>query len=40
MAGDMLEALVGKNFEKVMLEYRLWAAAKTELAERERLVAG
>jgi hypothetical protein len=37
--GDMLKALGGKNSEKLMLKYRLWVAAKAELAERERSVA-
>ncbi len=34
--GDMLKAIVGKDSEKLMLKYRLWVAAKAELAERER----
>jgi hypothetical protein len=38
--GDMLKAHVGKNPEKLMLKYRLWLAAKAELAERESSVAG
>jgi hypothetical protein len=38
--GDMLKAHVGKNPEKLMLKYRLWVAAKAELAKRERSVVG
>jgi hypothetical protein len=34
--GDMLKALVGKNPEKLMQKYRLWVAARAELAEREK----
>jgi hypothetical protein len=38
--GDMLKAIVGKDSEKLMLKYRLWVAAKAELAERERYLLG
>jgi hypothetical protein len=38
--GDMLKALVSKNPEKLMLKYRLLVAAKADLAERERKIAG
>jgi hypothetical protein len=38
--GDMLKACVSKNPEKLLLKYRLWLAARAELAEREGLVAG
>lgn len=38
--GDMLKAIVGKDSEKLMLKYRLWVAAKAELAERERSLLG
>lgn len=38
--GDMLKSLVSKNPEKLMLKYRLWVAAKAELAEREKSIAG
>jgi hypothetical protein len=38
--GDMLKALIGNNPEKLMLKYRLGVAAKAELAERERSIAG
>jgi hypothetical protein len=38
--GDMLKALVVKNPAQLMLKYRLWVAAKAELAERESAVAG
>ena len=38
--GDMLKATVGKDSEKLMLKYRLWVAAKAELAERERSLLG
>jgi uncharacterized protein DUF5661 len=34
--GDMLKALNGKNSGKLMQKYRLWVAAKAELANRER----
>ena len=34
--GDMLKALIGKNSEKLMQKYRLWVAAKADLANRER----
>jgi len=34
--GDMLRALIGKNSEKLMQKYRLWLAAKADLANRER----
>ncbi len=37
---DMLKAFVGKNPEKLMQKYRLWVTARTELAERERAIAG
>jgi len=33
--GDMLRALIGKNSEKLMQKYRLWLAAKADLANRE-----
>jgi uncharacterized protein DUF5661 len=38
--GDMLKALVGNDPEKLILKYRLWVAARAELAERERAIAG
>ena len=38
--GDLLKALVGKDPEKLMLKFWLWVAAKAELAERERSIAG
>ena len=38
--GDMLKAIVGKDSEKLMLKYRLWVAAKAELAEHERFLLG
>jgi hypothetical protein len=38
--GDMLKAIVGKNPAKLMLKYRLWLAAKAELAARERAIVG
>jgi len=38
--GDMLKALVAKNPDKLMLKYRLWLAARADLAERERHTAG
>lgn len=34
--GDMLKALNDKKSEKLMQKYRLWVAAKAELANRER----
>jgi Protein of unknown function (DUF5661) len=34
--GDMLKALIGKNSENLMQKYRLWVAAKADLANRER----
>ena len=34
--GDMLRALIDKNSDKLMQKYRLWVAAKSELANRER----
>jgi hypothetical protein len=34
--GDMLKASIGKNSEKLMEKYRLWVAAKADLANRER----
>ena len=34
--GDMLRALIDKNSEKLMQKYRLWVAAKADLANRER----
>lgn len=34
--GDMLKALNDKNSERLMLKYRLWLAAKADLASRER----
>jgi hypothetical protein len=33
--GDMLKALMEKNSEKLMQKYRLWTAAKADLAKRE-----
>ena len=38
--GDLLKACVSRNSEKLMSKYRLWLAARTELAERERSMAG
>jgi hypothetical protein len=38
--GDMLKATVEKDSEKLMLKYRLWVAAKAELAVRERSLLG
>lgn len=38
--GDILKAIIGKDSEKLMLKYRLWVAAKAELAERERSLLG
>ena len=37
--GDMLKAFVARDPAKLMLKYRLWVAAKAELAERERAIA-
>jgi len=37
--GDMLKALIGNNSEKIMEKYRLWVAAKADLANRERELA-
>jgi len=34
--GDMLKASIGNNSEKLMQKYRLWLAAKADLADRER----
>ncbi len=34
--GDMLKALIGENSEKLMQKYRLWVAAKADLASHER----
>src|SRR5215470_9330234 len=34
--GDMLKASIDKSSEKLMQKYRLWIAAKTDLAEREK----
>src|SRR5215469_10077797 len=34
--GDMLKASIGNNSEKLMQKYRLWLAAKADLAARER----
>lgn len=34
--GDMLKALVGKNPAKLMQKYRLWLAARADLASREK----
>src|SRR5262245_14892563 len=33
--GDMLKALIGNNSEKLMQKYRLWVAAKADLATPE-----
>ena len=33
--GDMLKALIGENSKKLMEKYRLWLAAKADLANRE-----
>ncbi len=38
--GDMLKALVAKNPEKLMLKYRLWVAARADLAQREKSALG
>jgi hypothetical protein len=37
--GDMAKALVAMNPEKLMLKYRLWFAARADLAEREKVKA-
>ena len=37
--GDMLKALIGNNSEKITEKYRLWVAAKADLANRERELA-
>ena len=34
--GDMLRALIGKDSGKLMQKYRLWVAARADLANRER----
>jgi hypothetical protein len=34
--GDMLKTLSAKNSEKLMQKYRLWVAARADLANRER----
>ena len=34
--GDMLKAVTGNNSEKLMEKYRLWVAAKADLANREK----
>ena len=34
--GDMLKASIGNDSEKLMQKYRLWVAAKADLANRER----
>src|SRR5215472_14413505 len=34
--GDMQKAAIGYNSEKLMEKYRLWVAAKADLANRER----
>jgi hypothetical protein len=34
--GDMLRALIGKNSEKLGQKYRLWIAARADLADREK----
>jgi hypothetical protein len=36
----MLKALVGNDPAKLILRYRQWLAAKGELAQRERAIAG
>jgi hypothetical protein len=33
---DMLKAMIGNNSENLMEKYRLWGAAKADLASRER----
>ena len=38
--GDLLKALNDRNSEKLMQKYRLWVAAKAELANRERESSG
>ena len=35
--GDMLKAVIGNNSETLMEKYRLWVAAKADLANRERV---
>jgi hypothetical protein len=35
----MLKALIGNNSAKIMEKYRLWVAAKADLANRERELA-
>ena len=37
--GDMLKAMIGNNSENLMEKYRLWVAAKADLANRERELA-
>ena len=37
--GDMLKALVGNDPEKLILKYRLWLTAKTDVAKRESAIA-
>ena len=34
--GDILKALIAKNSEKLLQKYRLWVAARADLANRER----
>jgi len=34
--GDMLKAMIGNNSKNLMEKYRLWVAAKADLADRER----
>ena len=34
--GDMIKALMDNNSEKLLQKYRLWVAAKADLANRER----
>lgn len=38
--GDMHKAVVAKNPEKLMLKYRLWVAARVDLAQREKSALG
>jgi len=38
--GDMLKAMVARNPEKLMLKYRLWVAARSDLAQREQSALG
>jgi uncharacterized protein DUF5661 len=38
--GDMLKAVVGNDPEKLILKYRQWVAARGELAQREKTIAG